>query len=80
MQFDKYLLGLMAAFSMLLVVLAGDDGKETKKKGLQIGVKKRVDPDKCTIKSRKSDVLHMHYTVSILHFFLCQIFIFLLAF
>lgn len=39
------------------------DDKEEKKKKLQIGVKKRVDPDKCTIKSRKGDVLKMHYTV-----------------
>ncbi|KAG5851938.1 hypothetical protein ANANG_G00057150 [Anguilla anguilla] len=30
------------------------------KKKLQIGIKKRVD--NCPIKSRKGDVLHMHYT------------------
>nr|XP_020657428.1 peptidyl-prolyl cis-trans isomerase FKBP2 isoform X2 [Pogona vitticeps] len=30
------------------------------KRKLQIGVKKRVD--NCPIKSRKGDVLHMHYT------------------
>lgn len=34
------------------------------KRKLQIGVKKRVD--NCPIKSRKGDVLHMHYTVSAL--------------
>ena len=45
--------------------VAAEDKKETKKaKKLQIGVKKRVDPDKCTIKSRKGDTLNMHYTVS----------------
>lgn len=32
-------------------------------KKLQIGVKKRVDPEDCKIKSRKGDKLHMHYTV-----------------
>lgn len=36
-------------------------GTEGKRK-LQIGVKKRVE--NCPIKSRKGDVLHMHYTVS----------------
>ncbi|MBN3309422.1 FKBP2 isomerase, partial [Amia calva] len=34
-------------------------GSEGKKK-LQIGIKKRVD--NCPVKSRKGDVLHMHYT------------------
>lgn len=34
------------------------------KQKLQIGVKKRVD--NCAVKSRKGDVLHMHYTVSAL--------------
>jgi len=34
--------------------------KENKK--LQIGVKKRVDAEACKIKSRKGDVLAMHYT------------------
>nr|KAI8740749.1 peptidyl-prolyl cis-trans isomerase FKBP2-like [Biomphalaria glabrata] len=33
-----------------------------KDKKLQIGIKKRVDPEKCKLKSRKGDVLHMHYT------------------
>lgn len=37
-------------------------------KKLQIGVKKRADPEKCKIKSKKGDVLHMHYSVS--HLFL----------
>lgn len=32
-------------------------------KKLQIGVKKR--PSECPIKSKKGDLLHMHYTVSI---------------
>ncbi|XP_028564275.2 peptidyl-prolyl cis-trans isomerase FKBP2-like [Podarcis muralis] len=43
---------LCAVFSLVLRM-------EGKRK-LQIGVKKRVD--NCPIKSRKGDVLHMHYT------------------
>lgn len=39
---------------------ADEDGKKIKK--LQIGVKKRVDPELCKIKSRKGDTLSMHYT------------------
>jgi FK506-binding protein 2 len=63
----QYLLALLAGLSAISAVMAGDDSKDAKKsKGLQIGVKKRVDPDKCPIKSRKGDTLHMHYTVSIL--------------
>ena len=51
-------------FSLLLWSVSADDDKDDKKvKKLQIGVKKRVDPDMCKIKSRKGDVLHMHYTV-----------------
>jgi hypothetical protein len=42
----------------VLADLTSADGKVTK---LQIGVKKRVD--NCSIKSKKGDVLHMHYTV-----------------
>lgn len=50
-------------FSLLLCSVTGDDDKEDKKvKKLQIGVKKRVDPENCKLKSRKGDVLHMHYT------------------
>ena len=57
--------------SVLLAVLhcvlglasADEDAKKIKK--LQIGVKKRVDPELCKIKSRKGDTLSMHYTVRI---------------
>lgn len=49
--------------SLLVCYTRCDDDKEDKKvKKLQIGVKKRVDPESCKIKSRKGDVLHMHYT------------------
>ncbi|XP_065343786.1 peptidyl-prolyl cis-trans isomerase FKBP2 [Cloeon dipterum] len=48
------------AFLVLLVgILACLAAAETKRK-LQIGVKKRVEG--CTVKSRKGDFLHMHYT------------------
>ena len=38
---------------------------EADKQKLQIGVKKRVDADKCKRRSRKGDVLAMHYSVSV---------------
>ena len=47
----------------LAVYATAEDDKKDKKKKLQIGVKKRVDPEQCTIKSKKGDTLHMHYTV-----------------
>lgn len=37
-------------------------GGESKVTKLQIGVKKRVPAEECTIKSRKGDKLKMHYT------------------
>jgi len=43
---------------MVILAVDADTGKEKK---LQIGIKKRVDPEKCKVKSRKGDVLHMHY-------------------
>ncbi|GFN97100.1 peptidylprolyl isomerase [Plakobranchus ocellatus] len=43
-----------------MLVSRADPNKSDKK--LQIGIKKRVDPDKCKIKTRKADILHMHYT------------------
>nr|XP_006129809.1 peptidyl-prolyl cis-trans isomerase FKBP2 isoform X2 [Pelodiscus sinensis]XP_014432342.1 peptidyl-prolyl cis-trans isomerase FKBP2 isoform X2 [Pelodiscus sinensis] len=47
---------LTLCLCMLCQPLLGTEGK----KKLQIGVKKRVE--NCPIKSRKGDVLHMHYT------------------
>ena len=38
-------------------------GKESKTKKLQIGIKKRVE--NCTVKSKRGDLLHMHYTVTL---------------
>uniref|UniRef100_A0A4W4DXH0 peptidylprolyl isomerase n=1 Tax=Electrophorus electricus TaxID=8005 RepID=A0A4W4DXH0_ELEEL len=50
-----YLLIAVTLMSLLTEVVQGAD-----KKKLQIGIKKRVD--NCPIKSRKGDVLNMHYT------------------
>lgn len=54
--------GFFAAVVIGMALAAGDS--KDKKKGLQIGIKKRVDPADCKVKSKKGDVLHMHYTVS----------------
>ncbi|ESN99916.1 hypothetical protein HELRODRAFT_176211 [Helobdella robusta] len=43
--------------AFILIVTASES-----RKGLQIGVKRRASPESCTMKSRKGDVLHMHYT------------------
>jgi len=51
------LLGLAA---LLDLMVPGVESAKDKK--LQIGIKKRVDPEKCKMKSRKGDVLSMHYT------------------
>lgn len=52
---------ILPVLSLCLSALATAAGAEGGKRKLQIGVKKRVDH--CPIKSRKGDVLHMHYTV-----------------
>jgi len=58
-------LQVVSSLALFAIVTAVEPEKEGKKsKGLQIGVKKRVDPDQCPIKSKKGDTLHMHYTVS----------------
>jgi len=55
---------IVMSLALVAIVSSVEPDKDSKKsKGLQIGVKKRVDPDKCTIKSKKGDTLHMHYTV-----------------
>ena len=55
---------LMVVLGTILCQVKAEDVKAEKKKKLQIGVKKRVDPEQCKIKSRKGDTLNMHYTVS----------------
>ena len=51
---------LLALVAMTCPPALGGESKVTK---LQIGVKKRIPADECTIKSRKGDKLSMHYTV-----------------
>jgi len=52
-----------ALFALALTWVAtpalGGDSKTAK---LQIGIKKRIPKEECTIKSRKGDKLKMHYT------------------
>ena len=58
-------LQIIVSLALIVIVTALKPEKDGKKsKGLQIGVKKRIDPDKCPVKSKKGDTLHMHYTVS----------------
>lgn len=58
-----HICGLSFLCVQFLVILS-IDADANKDKKLQIGIKKRVDPEKCKVKSRKGDVLHMHYTVN----------------
>jgi len=59
---SKQVLFLVAVAAIVATVVATEETKDAKKKGLQIGIKKRVDPDQCKIKSKKGDSLQMHYT------------------
>lgn len=54
----------LAILVTMLCQVKSEEDKGDKKKKLQIGVKKRIDPEQCKIKSRKGDTLNMHYTVS----------------
>ena len=56
---------LVVVLVTVLYQVKAEEEKAEKKKKLQIGVKKRVDPEQCKIKSRKGDTLNMHYTVSV---------------
>lgn len=67
--FLKYVVCIIFFICILstLVELVDNDSKSSPKiKKLQIGIKKRVEG--CEIKSKKGDVLHMHYKVIFLHF------------
>lgn len=48
---------LLALSSILLAVVVVVNGEAK----LQIGIKKRVE--NCTVKTRKGDLVHIHYTV-----------------
>ncbi|KAK8722454.1 hypothetical protein OTU49_012221, partial [Cherax quadricarinatus] len=57
MKIETSLVLVLVVWSALC---AGEEEKKKEKvKKLQIGVKKRVD--NCTLKSRRGDLLHMHY-------------------
>jgi len=62
MNIHDVLLLIGTVLCVAAVTFAADDAKDAKKKGLQIGVKKRVDPDQCKLKSKRGDRLQMHYT------------------
>lgn len=53
---------LAVALIAVLGAVQADDSEKKKITKLQIGVKKRAEH--CETKSKKGDVLHMHYTVS----------------
>lgn len=53
----------MKAFYIICMAIAALSASAYAEKKLQIGIKKRVDPEDCKIKSRKGDKLQMHYTV-----------------
>jgi len=60
MQVSQFLYSASLVLAVICLSLAEDDDKKAKK--LQIGVKKRIDPELCKTKSRKGDTLSMHYT------------------
>lgn len=51
-------LHLLSLLLLVIVVVIAKEGKSNK---LQIGIKKRVE--NCSVKSKRGDLLHMHYTV-----------------
>ncbi|EYB84630.1 hypothetical protein Y032_0313g2198 [Ancylostoma ceylanicum] len=53
-----------SVFAVLLLCIVYASATEKKVDKLQIGIKKRVES--CEMKSRKGDVLHMHYTGTLL--------------
>lgn len=62
MRITHFLYVSTVVIASLAVLSSAEEEKKDKKKKLQIGVKKRVAPEQCTIKSKKGDTLHMHYT------------------
>lgn len=51
---------MRVATLLLLVAFAVSEEPKREQKKLQIGIKKRIED--CAIKSRRGDLLHMHYT------------------
>lgn len=52
----------VALFAFAVVCLAQLSAPVRAEAKLKIGIKKRVE--NCTVKTRKGDMVHMHYTVS----------------
>lgn len=52
--------GLFRVATVTLLIISISECKSDTAQKLRIGVKKRVE--NCTIKSRRGDLLHMHYT------------------
>lgn len=52
---------LLIIVTIALFALAGANGQDAK---LKIGIKKRVE--NCSTKTKKGDLVHIHYTVSVL--------------
>lgn len=53
----------MKVIYIICSLLAAVSVSVCEEKKLQIGIKKRVDPEDCKMKSKKGDKLEMHYTV-----------------
>lgn len=58
MKLTYVMLSALFTISLISCVLSEADSDRGKK--LQIGIKKRVE--NCTVKSKRGDLLHMHYT------------------
>ncbi|GAB1601500.1 peptidyl-prolyl cis-trans isomerase FKBP2-like [Argonauta hians] len=58
----KWFISVCVCLFALCLVEAADKKEDKKVKKLQIGIKKRVDPDQCKVKTKKGDVLKMHYS------------------
>ena len=55
---------ILLSLAVLMEMLIHQTGAEKAK--LQIGIKKRIPAEDCKTKTKKGDVLDMHYTVRIL--------------
>lgn len=51
-----YLISLVSLHAFALLEFVQAEAK------LKIGIKKRADPDKCKLRTKKGDILHMHYS------------------
>ena len=60
MRFAEIVIAICLGVVVTMVSAADELKKVT---SLQVGIKKRIAPEDCTIKSAKGDSLSMHYTV-----------------